>query len=172
MVRTLPLLVASAALHGALGFMSPRLPARPLMAPAKSGRIQPVRMAATVEEYRAAHKVRNGGRDGKFGSPLTARGLVQDLLEVVDKGNCAPIMVRLAWHDSGTFDKSKASDPFPKVGGPGVVISRGLVMTDVGPWHLRGAAPTGPFALTRSLRMAPTPASARPLRSSSLSRSG
>ena len=27
--------------------------------------------------------------------------------EFIDKANCHPIMVRLAWHDSGTYDASK-----------------------------------------------------------------
>jgi catalase (peroxidase I) len=39
----------------------------------------------------------------------------QDLLELADKTNSAPILVRLAWHDAGTFDKAKASAPFPAV---------------------------------------------------------
>merc|ERR1719336_841621 len=29
----------------------------------------------------------------------------EELREFIDKTNCNPIMVRLAWHDSGTFDK-------------------------------------------------------------------
>ena len=41
----------------------------------------------------------------------------QDLKEMIDKANCAPIMVRLAWHDAGTFDVSKADKPFPARGG-------------------------------------------------------
>jgi hypothetical protein len=40
---------------------------------------------------------------------------MQELLEAIDKGNCAPICVRLAWHDAGTFDKAKADKPFPQV---------------------------------------------------------
>lgn len=39
----------------------------------------------------------------------------QELKEVIDKGNCAPIMVRLAWHDAGTFDVAKKDKPFPAV---------------------------------------------------------
>lgn len=34
---------------------------------------------------------------------------------MIDKGNCAPIMVRLAWHDAGTFDVANKDQPFPKV---------------------------------------------------------
>lgn len=31
--------------------------------------------------------------------------------------SCAPILVRLAWHDSGTFDKAHAGKPWPEAGG-------------------------------------------------------
>jgi len=53
-------------------------------------------MAATAEEYKACYV---------------------DLLETVDKANCAPIVVRLAWHDAGTFNKANADKPFPDRGG-------------------------------------------------------
>ena len=80
--------VASAALFldAASAFMMPALPSQ--------RRMSSIRMAATAAEYKACY---------------------EELKEVVDKGNCAPIMVRLAWHDSGTFDASKASMPFPAV---------------------------------------------------------
>eukprot|EP00429_Kryptoperidinium_foliaceum_P075116 CAMPEP_0176213160 /NCGR_PEP_ID=MMETSP0121_2-20121125/15516_1 /TAXON_ID=160619 /ORGANISM="Kryptoperidinium foliaceum, Strain CCMP 1326" /LENGTH=40 /DNA_ID= /DNA_START= /DNA_END= /DNA_ORIENTATION= len=29
----------------------------------------------------------------------------QELLKFISERNCAPIMVRLAWHDSGNYDK-------------------------------------------------------------------
>ena len=32
---------------------------------------------------------------------------VQQELRFVDKMNCNPILLRLAWHDAGTYDKSK-----------------------------------------------------------------
>jgi L-ascorbate peroxidase len=38
------------------------------------------------------------------------------LTDMLDKTNSAPIMVRLAWHDSGTFDKD-AKPVFPECGG-------------------------------------------------------
>eukprot|EP00443_Scrippsiella_acuminata_P003490 CAMPEP_0115217658 /NCGR_PEP_ID=MMETSP0270-20121206/25981_1 /TAXON_ID=71861 /ORGANISM="Scrippsiella trochoidea, Strain CCMP3099" /LENGTH=311 /DNA_ID=CAMNT_0002631561 /DNA_START=75 /DNA_END=1010 /DNA_ORIENTATION=- len=34
-----------------------------------------------------------------------------ELLKFIDETNCAPIMVRLAWHDSGNYDKSVAAWP-------------------------------------------------------------
>ena len=39
----------------------------------------------------------------------------EELLKFIDENNCAPIMVRLAWHDSGNFDKRIAS--WPECGG-------------------------------------------------------
>jgi len=37
------------------------------------------------------------------------------VLDFIDKNNCAPIMVRLAWHDSGNFDKTISA--WPAAGG-------------------------------------------------------
>lgn len=45
---------------------------------------------------------------------LTA--LKAELLPWVKETTCGPILVRLAWHDSGAFDKSKEGD-WPKCGG-------------------------------------------------------
>lgn len=44
----------------------------------------------------------------------------QELLAFIDKNNCAPIMVRLAWHDSGNFDRSIMS--WPECGGANASI--------------------------------------------------
>lgn len=44
----------------------------------------------------------------------------QELLEFIDKQNCAPIMVRLAWHDSGNYDSSISS--WPEAGGANASI--------------------------------------------------
>lgn len=41
--------------------------------------------------------------------------LRSDLLKFIDDTNCNPILVRLAWHDSGTFDRTIKS--FPQCGG-------------------------------------------------------
>lgn len=43
-----------------------------------------------------------------------AKALCQKL---VRQKSCAPILVRLAWHDSGTYDKANASKPWPEAGG-------------------------------------------------------
>eukprot|EP01041_Mallomonas_annulata_P011820 gene11820-24776_t len=40
----------------------------------------------------------------------------QDLYELIDRTNSNPIMVRLAWHDSGTYDHA-STQPWPKKGG-------------------------------------------------------
>eukprot|EP00966_Prymnesium_polylepis_P218524 5058103-Prymnesium_polylepis.1 len=37
--------------------------------------------------------------------------LKKELQSFIDEENCAPIMVRLAWHDSGTFDAKVRSWP-------------------------------------------------------------
>merc|ERR1712151_749665 len=38
-----------------------------------------------------------------------------ELMSFIDEQNCAPIFVRLAWHDSGTYHKEITS--FPECGG-------------------------------------------------------
>jgi len=44
----------------------------------------------------------------------------QALLKFIDENNCAPIMVRLAWHDSGNYDSRIAS--WPECGGANASI--------------------------------------------------
>uniref|UniRef100_A0A7S0AI72 phosphopyruvate hydratase n=1 Tax=Pyrodinium bahamense TaxID=73915 RepID=A0A7S0AI72_9DINO len=43
------------------------------------------------------------------------KAVKKDLFEFVDKMNCNPILVRLAWHDSGTFDQKFTT--WPECGG-------------------------------------------------------
>ena len=40
-----------------------------------------------------------------------------DLLELIDSTNANPILIRLAWHDSGTYDAAAENLPWPKRGG-------------------------------------------------------
>ena len=37
------------------------------------------------------------------------KALKEDLWRLVDKLNCNPILLRLAWHDAGTYDKAKTA---------------------------------------------------------------
>ena len=41
--------------------------------------------------------------------------LQKDLVKLIDRMNCNPIFVRLAWHDSGTYDQRIPT--FPERGG-------------------------------------------------------
>ena len=36
---------------------------------------------------------------------------------IIDEKNCNPVFVRLAWHDSGTYDVNLKDEPWPKAGG-------------------------------------------------------
>lgn len=51
-----------------------------------------------------------------------AKRLVKNL---VSQKDCAPILVRLAWHDSGTYDNANANKPWPNAGG-----AIGSIVTD------------------------------------------
>eukprot|EP00543_Licmophora_paradoxa_P004597 CAMPEP_0202450932 /NCGR_PEP_ID=MMETSP1360-20130828/9464_1 /ASSEMBLY_ACC=CAM_ASM_000848 /TAXON_ID=515479 /ORGANISM="Licmophora paradoxa, Strain CCMP2313" /LENGTH=299 /DNA_ID=CAMNT_0049069369 /DNA_START=19 /DNA_END=918 /DNA_ORIENTATION=+ len=44
---------------------------------------------------------------------LGAKGMIEEILE---EKNCGPVFVRLAWHDSGTYDAS-IKEEWPKAGG-------------------------------------------------------
>lgn len=44
---------------------------------------------------------------------LAAKGMIE---EILDEKNCGPVFVRLAWHDSGTYDDS-IKEVWPKAGG-------------------------------------------------------
>lgn len=43
--------------------------------------------------------------------------LQQDILASLDRTNAHPICIRLAWHDSGTYDKDTGDENWPKCGG-------------------------------------------------------
>jgi L-ascorbate peroxidase len=48
------------------------------------------------------------------------------LTELIQEKSCGPILIRLAWHDSGTFDKANADKPWPDAGG-----ATGSIRTDL-----------------------------------------
>jgi len=52
--------------------------------------------------------------DPRVGELKKAEGLIKEL---VKSKSCAPILVRLAWHDSGTYDNRNQSKPWPNAGG-------------------------------------------------------
>jgi enolase len=61
-------------------------------------------------------KVFNGRKKGEgLDLPAQLKALRKDLWEFVDQMNCNPILVRLAWHDSGTYHKDIST--FPECGG-------------------------------------------------------
>jgi len=45
---------------------------------------------------------------------LKAQGMIKELIQAKSAG---PILIRLAWHDSGTFDLANSSQPWPQAGG-------------------------------------------------------
>ena len=45
------------------------------------------------------------------------QALRTDLWDMMQTKHCNPIMVRLAWHDSGTYDDSVGIEKWPKCGG-------------------------------------------------------
>jgi L-ascorbate peroxidase len=47
----------------------------------------------------------------------TLAGAQQMVDQLLDEKNCGPVMVRLAWHDSGTYDVNLKNEPWPKAGG-------------------------------------------------------
>jgi len=55
-----------------------------------------------------------GGGGKKKTDLLKAKGLIETLVKDI---SCAPILVRLAWHDSGTYDMANAKKPWPNAGG-------------------------------------------------------
>lgn len=52
-----------------------------------------------------------------FVSKGTLDGAQAMIDAIIDEKNCNPFFVRLAWHDSGTYDDSLKSQPWPKAGG-------------------------------------------------------
>lgn len=48
---------------------------------------------------------------------IQLRSLQRDIFDLVEKKHCNPILVRLAWHDAGTYDASVGDKQWPKCGG-------------------------------------------------------
>merc|ERR1712232_375246 len=65
-----------------------------------------------------------------------------EIEKLVKDISCAPILVRFAWHDSGTFDKNNAHKDWPNAGG-----AIGSIITD----HELNAAPNA--GLDKALRL-------------------
>ncbi len=40
--------------------------------------------------------------------PTVYAAVKKDLLELIRTKRCNPLMIRLAWHDSGTYDKVRS----------------------------------------------------------------
>lgn len=56
-----------------------------------------------------------GGATGEKKAALKkAKGLLTDLIK---EKSCGPILIRAAWHDSGTFDCASKGKPWPEAGG-------------------------------------------------------
>ena len=92
------------------------------MAPAAMVRSQPVALGAR-SGLQAPMKLRTASSRAASGI-ITLKSVTKDELlgcqkmvdELLDKTNANPVMVRLAWHDSGTYDAS-IDAPWPKAGG-------------------------------------------------------
>jgi L-ascorbate peroxidase len=52
-----------------------------------------------------------------FVSKETLDGAQAMIDAIIDEKNCNPFFVRLAWHDSGTYDDSLKNEAWPKAGG-------------------------------------------------------
>ncbi|CEM12648.1 unnamed protein product [Vitrella brassicaformis CCMP3155] len=82
--------------------------------------------SAFFKDYAMAHKALSelGSKwepaDGMYIDPPTVERLqeCQEVLKkMVDEVNCHPILIRLAWHDSGTYDAKMPMTDWPNCGG-------------------------------------------------------
>ncbi|OUS42599.1 chloroplast ascorbate peroxidase [Ostreococcus tauri] len=72
------------------------------------------RVDAVANHLHAAASV-NAVDAAAYASDL--RAMKMDIERFLDESNANPIMVRLAWHDAGTYDASKAHMPWPRAQG-------------------------------------------------------
>jgi len=103
-------LVGAAVLATADAFSAPAGITRPQSAAlgARTGLCAPIKLRLS-RAARGVISLQSVTKDELLG----CQKMVDDLL---DKTNANPVMVRLAWHDSGTFDAS-IDGPWPKAGG-------------------------------------------------------
>ena len=73
--------------------------------------------SAFVGHSRPALVSRYSNTAALFVSKESLEGAQSMIDSIIDEKNCNPFFVRLAWHDSGTYDDSLKSEPWPKAGG-------------------------------------------------------
>jgi Peroxidase len=65
----------------------------------------------------SVHRQQLVGTTSLYVSKETLDGAQVMIDSIIDEKNCNPFFVRLAWHDSGTFDVSLKDEQWPKAGG-------------------------------------------------------
>lgn len=75
------------------------------------------------------------------------RACKADLAELIKATACAPIIIRLAWHDAGTYEDSIGADNWPKCGG-----ANGSIRFDPEITHAANAGLKGALALLEPLK--------------------
>jgi len=75
------------------------------------------------QEFKDGNAAGGGGAPSPYQADL--RKAKQMIVDLVKQKSCAPILVRLAWHDSGTYDKNNSNRPWPNAGG-----AIGSIVTD------------------------------------------
>merc|ERR1719409_59106 len=102
-------LAGAAVLATADAFMAPAAMVRPRSAVTARVGLAPMKLRTAAGSRSGVIVLQSVTKDTLAG----AQKMVDELL---DKTNANPVMVRLAWHDSGTFDVN-IKEPWPKAGG-------------------------------------------------------